>query len=101
MRNPHQPKTVLITGGAGFIGCNFVRHLLTSDVKISIIVLDTLTYAGNPRNLDGLEAQYGDRYRFVKGDIGLQHRPLVSGPSGVGGRNPELSWGTIGLGSQS
>jgi dTDP-glucose 4,6-dehydratase len=58
-----------VTGGAGFIGCNFVRHLLASDAHLAVIVLDALTYAGNPRNLEGLEAQYGERYRFVKGDI--------------------------------
>ncbi len=58
-----------MTGGAGFIGCNFVRHLLASDAHLAVIVLDALTYAGNPRNLEGLEAQYGERYRFVKGDI--------------------------------
>jgi len=65
----HRPKTVLVTGGAGFIGCNFVRHLLASDTSVSVVVLDALTYAGNPRNLEGLDAQYGARYRFVKGDI--------------------------------
>ena len=65
----HVPKTVLVTGGAGFIGCNFVRCLLKQDAHVGVVVLDALTYAGNPRNLDGLETQYGSRYRFVKGDI--------------------------------
>lgn len=69
MADTHQPKTVLVTGGAGFIGCNFVRHLLASDPKVAVIVLDALTYAGNPRNLEGLDAKYGARYQFVKGDI--------------------------------
>jgi len=65
----HVPKTVLVTGGAGFIGCNFVKYLLEQDEHVSVVVLDALTYAGNPRNLDGLETQYGSRYRFSKGDI--------------------------------
>jgi len=60
---------MLITGGAGFIGSNYVRHVLSArdDVE-QVVVLDALTYAGNPANLSDLEAD--DRFRFVEGDIG-------------------------------
>jgi dTDP-glucose 4,6-dehydratase len=58
---------VLITGGAGFIGANFVRHWLKTTKLGTVIVFDALTYAGNIDNLAGLE---GDpRYVFVRGDI--------------------------------
>jgi dTDP-glucose 4,6-dehydratase len=56
----------LVTGGAGFIGANFVRHLLTTEPGIAITVLDKLTYAGNLANLAGLDPA---RLTFVKGDI--------------------------------
>lgn len=56
----------LITGGAGFIGSNFVRHLLLAEKEAKAIVLDKLTYAGNIENLNGLEKE---RFKFVKGDI--------------------------------
>jgi dTDP-glucose 4,6-dehydratase len=65
----HHPRTILITGGAGFIGCNVVRHLLAEHADCRLVVLDALTYAGNPANLAGLAETYGDRYRFVHGDI--------------------------------
>ena len=66
----HHPRSVLVTGGAGFIGCNFVRHLLANDRELRVANLDALTYAGHPASLDGLDAAYGDRYRFHHGDIG-------------------------------
>ena len=56
---------ILVTGGAGFIGSNFVRHVL-SESDHSVTVLDKLTYAGNRASLDGLPA---DRFAFVQGDI--------------------------------
>ena len=61
-----QRDTWIVTGGAGFIGCNFVRHALaTSDARI--VVLDLLTYAGSLENLRGVID--GDRVAFVQGNI--------------------------------
>ncbi len=60
-------KRILVTGGCGFIGANFVRRVLDLRPDWSIINLDALTYAGNYGNVRDLE---GDRHRFVHGDIG-------------------------------
>ncbi len=57
---------LFVTGGAGFIGSNYVRHVLGS-TDDEITVFDALTYAGNLENLDGLDTD--PRFRFVKGDI--------------------------------
>lgn len=57
----------LITGGAGFIGSNYVRHLLATTPDCRVRVLDKLTYAGNPANLQDVCAD--DRLEFVQGDI--------------------------------
>jgi dTDP-glucose 4,6-dehydratase len=57
---------MLVTGGAGFIGSNFVRHAL-ADPENRVVNLDKLTYAGNPNNLKGLEKSRN--YEFVKGDV--------------------------------
>ena len=62
-----QKKTILVTGGAGFIGSNFIRHYLNHTGDIRIVNLDKLTYAGNLANLDGLEEN--PNYSFIKGDI--------------------------------
>ena len=63
-------KNMLITGGCGFIGANFVRYLLTeSDFTGRIVNVDKLTYAGNPENLADIEKEYNDRYTFIKADI--------------------------------
>jgi dTDP-glucose 4,6-dehydratase len=59
--------TVLVTGGCGFIGSNFIRHLLGTDPAVSVVNLDALTYAGNLANLADLARP--PRYTFVKGDI--------------------------------
>jgi dTDP-glucose 4,6-dehydratase len=59
--------TLLVTGGCGFIGSNFIRHILGAEPGVSVVNLDALTYAGNLGNLADL-AQ-GPRYRFVRGDI--------------------------------
>jgi dTDP-glucose 4,6-dehydratase len=58
---------VLVTGGAGFIGSHFVRHLLRTYPEYEVVNLDKLTYAGNPANLADVAGS--PRYRFVKGDI--------------------------------
>jgi dTDP-glucose 4,6-dehydratase len=58
---------MLVTGGAGFIGSEFVRMTLADHPEDSIIVLDKLTYAGNERNLDAVRED--PRFRFVRGDI--------------------------------
>jgi len=59
---------LLVTGGAGFIGSNFVRHFLTAHPDSSIVALDKLTYAGNLDNLSEVESFAS--YRFVRGDVG-------------------------------
>jgi len=58
---------VLVTGGAGFIGSNFVRRLLSADPQVSVITFDALTYAGNLANLDALPDP--SRHSFIRGDI--------------------------------
>ena len=58
---------LLVTGGAGFIGSNFVHHLRQAYPKAAVTVLDKLTYAGNLANLEAVKDDPG--YRFVKGDI--------------------------------
>jgi dTDP-glucose 4,6-dehydratase len=58
---------LLVTGGAGFIGSNFIRHLLHTHPDDRVVNLDKLTYAGNPANLADVERD--PRYSFVHGDI--------------------------------
>ncbi|HEX3019514.1 MAG TPA: dTDP-glucose 4,6-dehydratase [Chitinispirillaceae bacterium] len=60
-------KKILVTGGAGFIGSNFIQHFLNFDSDCKIINLDVLTYAGNPDNLKTVQSNPG--YVFVKGSI--------------------------------
>jgi dTDP-glucose 4,6-dehydratase len=66
-------QNVLVTGGAGFIGSNFVRYLLANEPQIQVVNLDVLTYAGSLENLKDLPDPR--RHTFVKGDI--CDRPLV------------------------
>ena len=60
-------KKILVTGGSGFIGSNFIQYILNTQSDIQIINLDDLTYAGNPKNLKDIEND--TRYKFIKGDI--------------------------------
>ena len=59
-------KNILVTGGAGFIGANFVRYIVEEHPDVFVTVLDKLTYAGNKENLAGLPE---DRVKLVVGDI--------------------------------
>ncbi len=61
-------KRYLVTGGAGFIGSNFIHYMLRGDRDILLVNLDALTYAGNLENLKGVEGD--DRHIFCQGDIG-------------------------------
>lgn len=61
---------VLVTGGAGFIGSNFVRYWLEQYPDDRVVNLDALTYAGNLASLEDVVERFADRYTFVRGDIG-------------------------------
>jgi dTDP-glucose 4,6-dehydratase len=61
-------RHLVVTGGAGFIGSNFARHILGRDDEVRVTVLDKLTYAGNMANLADLASN--PRFTFVRGDIG-------------------------------
>ena len=63
----NKTQSILITGGAGFIGSNFITYLLEKHKNIKVVNLDKLTYAGELSNLEGLEQN--ERYKFIKGDI--------------------------------
>ena len=61
-----QPHRIVVTGGCGFIGSNFVHHVVREHPGVYVTVLDKLTYAGNPENIAGLPA---DRVELVVGDV--------------------------------
>ena len=60
-------KNILVTGGAGFIGANFVPYFIENNSDYHLVNLDALTYAGNLENVS--EVENHERYTFVKGDI--------------------------------
>ena len=62
-------ENLLVTGGAGFIGSNFVRYVLEKYPQYRLVVFDKLTYAGNLDNLKDVAERFSDRYTFVRGDI--------------------------------
>lgn len=66
LTTPRALRTVLVTGGAGFIGSGFVQHLLGEEPEARVVTLDALTYAGSKANLVGVPA---DRHTFVQGDV--------------------------------
>ena len=68
-------QTILITGGAGFIGSNFVPYFIENNPEVKVVNLDLLTYAGDLSNLSELEGH--ERYTFIKGDI--RDRSLIEG----------------------
>jgi dTDP-glucose 4,6-dehydratase len=74
-------QRILLTGGCGFIGSNFIRHLLATDPGISLINVDALTYAGNLENLADVDDD--PRYEFQRGDI--SDAEFVDGVMGQGG----------------
>ena len=72
-RTKFTPCNVLVTGGAGFIGSNYVRYMLETDSNVRIVNLDSLSYAGSMDNLIGLPDQL--RHTFIKGNV--SDRPLL------------------------
>src|SRR5581483_11342938 len=60
---------LLVTGGCGFIGSNFIRYVLQHYKPALVTNVDVLTYAGNPANLAGVVEEFGERYEFFKADI--------------------------------
>ena len=79
---------LLVTGGAGFIGSNFVRYALGEHADVEIVNMDALTYAGNLENLEGLEEE--GRHRFIKGDIAVADD--VAAAFGAGGFDAIVSF---------
>lgn len=67
MNTEFQPTCILVTGGAGFIGSNFIRHMLEEHPDLRIVNYDKLTYAGNLENLEDIQEHRN--YQFVLGDI--------------------------------
>ena len=66
MQETFSPRNIVVTGGCGFIGSNFVRWVAENRPETHVTVLDKLTYAGNPENIAGLPAE---RVELVVGDI--------------------------------
>jgi dTDP-glucose 4,6-dehydratase len=68
-RDSMDARTLMVTGGAGFIGSNFIRHILDERSDWRVVNLDALTYAGNLANFQDLDPTMAARHRFVQGDI--------------------------------
>ena len=66
MSEAFEPRNIIVTGGCGFIGSNFVHYVVREHPEVHVTVLDKLTYAGNPENIAGLPE---DRVELVVGDI--------------------------------
>ena len=66
MTDTFEPENIIVTGGCGFIGSNFVHHVVREHPGVHVTVLDKLTYAGNPENIAGLPS---DRVKLVVGDV--------------------------------
>ena len=82
MADTFEPEDIVVTSGCGFIGSNFIHHVVREHPGVHVTVLDKLTYAGNPGNIAGLPS---DRVELVVGDIcdeGLVNR-LVAGADAV------------------
>ena len=82
MPDTFEPRSIIVTGGCGFVGSNFVRHVVDNHPGVHVTVLDKLTYAGNPENIAGLPE---DRVELVVGDVcdeGLLER-LVPGHDAI------------------
>jgi dTDP-glucose 4,6-dehydratase len=69
VKHEHRPRRVLVTGGAGFIGCNHIRHVLGADPDLHVVNVDALTYAGHLANVRDVEETFPDRYTFEHSDI--------------------------------
>ena len=67
MHPPHEPKSILVTGGAGFIGSNFLLQMVPRYPNVQFVNLDKLSYAGNLANLESIEE--AANYAFVRGDV--------------------------------
>lgn len=76
MKDRDRARTLLVTGGAGFIGTNFVRHVLAARPNWRLVNVDALTYAGSIENFKDLPAILSERHRFVHGAV--QDRRLLS-----------------------
>lgn len=68
MTDTFAPKNVIVTGGAGFIGSNFVHWVIDNQPGVHVTVLDALTYAGNPDNIAGLPQRSHDlrAWRYLR-----------------------------------
>jgi dTDP-glucose 4,6-dehydratase len=65
----HSPRSMLVTGGAGFIGSNYLPLALADDPDIRVVNLDVLTYAGHPASQRQVAMNFGERYALIEGDI--------------------------------